>query len=99
MVLADRVRASVRTYGLWPRGGRVLVALSGGPDSTALLHLLGELQRSGEVELAGTARVKHRLRSAAREDEASCGELAGDLQLPIVVQHANVGELAERWRT
>jgi tRNA(Ile)-lysidine synthase TilS/MesJ len=49
MVLADRVRASVRTYGLWPRGGRVLVALSGGPDSTALLHLLRELQNAHEV--------------------------------------------------
>ena len=61
MVLADRVRASVRTYGLWPRGGRVLVALSGGPDSTALLHLLGELHSGGELELVGVAHLQPRL--------------------------------------
>src|SRR6478752_4195098 len=69
MVLADRVRASVRTYGLWPRGGRVLVALSGGSDSTALLHLLGELQGAGE--LASEAQVPIHV------EQANVVELAG----------------------
>jgi len=99
MVLADRVRASVRTYGLWPRGGRVLVALSGGPDSTALLHLLGELQRAGEVELAGVAHVNHGLRVAAPDDEAFCRRLASDARVSIHVEQANVLELAGQWRT
>ena len=99
MVLADRVRASVRTYGLWPRGGRVLVALSGGPDSTALLHLLRELQRSGEVELAGLAHVNHGLRAAAVDDEAFCRQLAADVQVPLHVERAGVRELAGQWRT
>src|SRR5436190_4453821 len=99
MVLADRVRASVRTYGLWPRSGRVLVALSGGPDSTALLHLLRELQRTGEVELVGLAHVNHGLRAAAAEDEAFCRQLAADVQVAIHVERAAVRELAGEWRT
>ena len=99
MVLADRVRASVRTYGLWPRGGRVLVALSGGPDSTALLHLLRELQDADEVELAGVAHLNHGLRAAAADDEAFCRSLAMDVQIPIHVEQVGVRELAGQWRT
>ena len=67
MVLADRVRASVRTYGLWPRGGRVLVALSGGPDSTRSCTCWGSCRHADEVELAGVAHLNHGLRAAAAE--------------------------------
>ena len=99
MVLADRVRASVRTYGLWPRGGRVLVALSGGPDSTALLHLLGELHSGGEVELVGLAHVHHGLRPGGDDDERFCRALAADVKLPIGVERLDVRALANCWGT
>ena len=38
--LVERVRCTIRRYDLVPSGTRVLVALSGGPDSVALLTLL-----------------------------------------------------------
>src|SRR4051812_1156280 len=98
MVLADRVRASVRTFGLWPRGGRVLVALSGGADSIALLRLLGELQRAGELELAGIAHLNHGLRAAADEDERFCRMVAADAGVPIHVERADVRGLSGQWR-
>jgi tRNA(Ile)-lysidine synthase len=99
MVLADRVRASVRTYGLWPRGGRVLVALSGGADSVALLYVLGELQAAGELELAGVAHLNHGLRAAAEEDEQFCRTVSADAGVPIYVERTDVRELAGQWRT
>src|SRR4029079_5742439 len=99
MVLADRLRASVRTYGLWPRGGRVLVALSGGPDSTGLWHLLGELRRTGEGELAGVGHVNHGLRPAGEADEAFCRSLAAEAGVPFFVERIDVRGLAGGWRT
>ena len=51
MDLASRVLRTMRTHLMVPRGGRALVALSGGPDSVALLHVLRELETLGEGSL------------------------------------------------
>ncbi len=76
-------------------GDRVLVALSGGPDSVALLHLLLDLQREGDVSVAAVAHFHHQLRGPdADGDEAFCRELAVTLGLPIEVGRENVREAA-----
>ena len=60
-----------------PRGARVLVALSGGPDSVALLHILRTLEARGELVVAGAAHFNHQLRGAeADADESFCRDLA-----------------------
>src|SRR5256885_6484560 len=41
---------------------RVLVALSGGRDSVAMLHLLRDLEQQGHVTIAGAAHLNHMLR-------------------------------------
>jgi tRNA(Ile)-lysidine synthase len=74
---------------------RVLVALSGGADSVALLHVLRELD--GEVTLAGAAHLHHGLRGAdADEDEAFCAALAARLDRPFVSERVDVAALAQR---
>src|SRR5262245_38907056 len=62
--ITDRVRDTIRKHRLIRAGERVLVALSGGPDSVALLHLLLDLQRDGDVIVAGVAHFHHQLRGA-----------------------------------
>jgi tRNA(Ile)-lysidine synthase len=68
--IVDRVRAAVA--GVWPAGGRMVLAASGGGDSTAMVSLLCE---GGLVarERAVVAHFDHRLRGvegAARERAA-----------------------------
>ena len=66
------------------RGGRMVVALSGGPDSVALLHVLHALQARGEFVVAGVAHFNHGLRGAAAdEDQEFCRTLAASLELPF----------------
>ena len=44
----------------WPAvGAPLLVAASGGPDSTALIHLLGELNRLFQLRFHGSFYILH----------------------------------------
>ena len=97
--LADRVLRTVRRHRLFDRGARVVVALSGGADSVALLHVLRELEPGGFVTVAGVAHFNHQLRGdAADADEAFCRALAARLGLPIEVGRADVRSLAREQR-
>jgi len=97
MPLVDQVRRTIERHALVAPGGRVLVALSGGPDSVALLHVLFDLQSRGDVTVAGVAHFNHQLRGAAADaDERFCRELAASLAVPIEVGSANVRDEAGR---
>jgi tRNA(Ile)-lysidine synthase len=90
MSLAPSVRRTIRRYGMIPSGGRVVVALSGGPDSVALVHLLRELEGAGDLVVAGVAHFNHQLRDGAEADERFCRELADALGVPIQTGRADV---------
>jgi len=80
-VLVAALEASARALGL--PGRRVLVACSGGIDSTVLVHALHAL--SGRLPLAlAVGHVHHGLRGAeADRDETAVGALAAKLDLPF----------------
>jgi tRNA(Ile)-lysidine synthase len=60
---------TLREHALVDRGQRVLVAISGGPDSTALLHALARLAPRLGIEVEA-ATVDHRLRPEAAAEAA-----------------------------
>jgi tRNA(Ile)-lysidine synthase len=99
MSLQERVRRTIHQHTLVGDNARVLVALSGGPDSVALLYLLLELQEAGELTVAGVAHFNHQLRGVdADQDESFCRAMAGSLGLPIEVARADVRAVAREAR-
>jgi tRNA(Ile)-lysidine synthase len=95
MSVESRVLRSIRKHDLLPRGGRVLVALSGGADSVALLHILRTLERRGALIVAGAAHLNHQLRGAeADADEAFCRGLAAASGVRFVSARRDVAALA-----
>ena len=67
--LLTRIRRTMAREGLAARGQRVLVALSGGADSVALLLIARELERDGDLVLAGAAHLNHRLRGTDADED------------------------------
>ncbi len=84
-----RMRASVLSGGLIRPGDTILVACSGGPDSTALLHLLLDLSRDIPFSVSA-AHFNHQLRPAAAADERFVRDMALGLDLPFFVGRADV---------
>jgi tRNA(Ile)-lysidine synthase len=71
----------------------VLVAVSGGADSVALLRAMAALKAGGEGRLCA-AHLNHRLRPEADEDRQFVVDLCGRLGLPCEVGSADAGALA-----
>ncbi len=86
------------------QGGRILVALSGGADSVALLHALAALRRKFHFELAA-AHLNHALRAAESDrDEAFVRDLCARAGVELIVERARGlkptgGNLEARART
>jgi len=68
----------------------VLVAISGGSDSVALLFLLRDLAENGRFTIAGLAHLNHGLRATADRDEQFCRDVADRLHLRIAVKKEDV---------
>jgi tRNA(Ile)-lysidine synthase len=62
---------------------RVLVALSAGPDSTALLAALVALRDAGELTEVYAVHVDHGLRAGAEEDAACAAAACARLRVPL----------------
>lgn len=94
--ILDRVRSTVLAHRLLGRGERVLVAVSGGPDSVMLLHVL--LQLRAELGLIlHVAHLDHALRPGSAEDAGFVEQMGIREGLPMTIERQDVGRLsAER---
>ena len=87
----ERVAATLSAHEMLAREHLVLVAFSGGADSTALLHVLHTLGYR-----VAAAHVHHGLRGEEAEAEAAhAAAFAASLGAPFAVRHAEVRAAAE----
>jgi tRNA(Ile)-lysidine synthase len=85
-----------REQNFLPEGGRVLVAVSGGPDSVCLAHFLAQMARRKRLTLE-LFHVHHGLRGrAADRDAAFVEKLGRALGVPARVARAGVAALARK---
>ena len=83
MLIEQKLKAINQRHGLVSFSDRVLVAVSGGPDSVALLHLLYELKDEFDLHLE-VAHLQHGIRGAeAKEDAEFVAAMAEKLKLPF----------------
>lgn len=91
--MLDQVREDIRRWDMLPAGALVVVAVSGGPDSVALLHALHTLSGEFHVRLH-VFHMDHGLRGeSSREDARFVLALAERMGLPITVAEVPPGKL------
>jgi tRNA(Ile)-lysidine synthase len=85
---------TIRSYALVPTGSLLVVAVSGGADSLALLHLLHAYQQTLKCRLH-VATLDHRLRGdAGAADAQYVADLAREWGVPATVGETDVPALA-----
>jgi len=83
--LIKKVQNTIFEHNLFPRGSKIILACSGGPDSTALLEIFSRLQKKYDLELV-IAHVNYNLRGQdSRKDEAFIKKLALKYNLTLKI--------------
>jgi tRNA(Ile)-lysidine synthase len=94
--LMRSVEKTLLEFNMLQTRDRVLVAVSGGPDSVALLHVLLSLGTTMGIQL-GVAHLDHGLRpSAAASDAAFVARLAAETELPLHMEKTDIQDRHQR---
>lgn len=91
--MLKRVQNSILKYGLLEPGQKILAAVSGGPDSMVLLHILNKLAPELEIQIVA-AHVNHKLRREADEEEAFVNRICKEWNLILYTSSINVKKAA-----
>jgi len=81
--------ATIKKHGLVKKGDKILVAVSGGPDSLALLLLLNSLKKKWGLSLH-IAHMDHMLRPGSGKDAAFVKKLGERLKIPVTIKAINL---------
>lgn len=95
--MLKRVLEFTQKYDMLEPGYKVVVGVSGGADSLALLHILSQMQNSIPITLY-VAHVNHGLRDgAAREDADFVEAIAKEWDFEFFLKEAQVSKLSKKW--
>jgi tRNA(Ile)-lysidine synthase len=92
MALAARVAETIRKYRMLADGDAILAAVSGGPDSVALLHALADVKEEFNLRLE-VAHLEHGIRGEeSRADARFVAALADRVGLPFHLKEIKLSE-------
>ena len=96
MSILAKVTRTIEAHNLLANGDRVLVALSGGPDSVALLQMLVRLKPHYQLQLAAVY-VNHQIRKLpALAEEKFCQSLCKKLKVSLTIHREDIPALAKQ---
>ena len=96
-MVKEKVLETIKKYNLISKNDKIVVAVSGGPDSMCLLHILLTLRKEYNLEL-NVAHVNHMIRENAILDEEYVKDFCQKNNLNFFVKKVDVHELSKKDR-
>jgi len=94
-MIVEKVRNTVRKYHLIQKGDRIVVGVSGGADSVALLYILNNLKKELKLSLF-VAHLDHMLRKDSTKDKEYVENLCQRLKIPISTAQINIKVMVKK---
>lgn len=101
-MLKENVIETIKKYNLIEDGDKIVLGVSGGPDSLSMLNILYEISNKSSIEGAFkknieifVAHINHGLRENANIDEEFVKNFCKEKNIECFVLNANVGKLAQ----
>jgi len=93
--MLNKVKNFIKEYRLISPGDLVILGVSGGPDSMALLHIMDRFKSEMGFRLS-VAHLNHGLRDEAEADEKFVKEYCQNRDIPFYFQRVNIKKLASQ---
>ncbi|MFQ5453630.1 MAG: tRNA lysidine(34) synthetase TilS [Candidatus Zixiibacteriota bacterium] len=92
------MKKTIYENNLIEKSDSILVALSGGPDSSALLHLLSQLKKEISLKLMAVY-INHNIRkNDAKKEERFCRKLCDNLSVKLFIVFEDIPKLAKKMK-
>lgn len=93
--MEDKILQTITKYNLIESGDKIVLGVSGGPDSVCMLVVLNKLKEKLNFKIV-VAHINHGLRENAKIDEEYVLKLCETLGVKCFVCHANIKEEAKK---
>ena len=94
-MLKDKIVNCILKFNLLGKGDKVVIGVSGGPDSLCLVDVLNNIKKELGFEIV-IAHVNHMIRDDAKKDEEFVKRYAKKRAIPFFSKRINVEKLAEK---
>ena len=92
--MKDKVLKTIEKYNLINKGDKLILAVSGGPDSMCMLNILQELKKEKKSFEIVVAHVNHQIREEATEDEEYVRQYCLKNQIDFYSKSIDIQKLA-----
>lgn len=97
-MLLNKIRNTIKRYGLINKNDRIVIGVSGGPDSLTLLYILNALKKDLNLKLH-VAHLDHMLRKDSYKDGEFVRKLSIRLKIPFTLARVNIKKAAQKGST
>ncbi len=93
-MLEEKVLKTIKKYNLIQNDDKIVIGVSGGPDSMCLLDCLYYLKNKLNIELI-VAHVNHMIRPEAKEETEYVNEYCQKHEIPCYIKYEDINKLAK----